>query len=86
MNLFINEDLPEGRENYELIVEVNFNDKQLIEFLEKTNWEHFSDGGMVFSRNTIIDEGGKTMWYGLKRESAINLLNNDRKRACPKIC
>lgn len=65
--MMINEPLPKGWENYDLHTEVNEQERHLIQYLEKTKWEHFANGGSICGTPNGIDESGKTRWYGLKR-------------------
>jgi len=60
---------PKGWENYDLHTEVNESEKNLINYLEKTKWEYFADGGSIHGNPSGINLGFKTRWYGLKRDN-----------------
>lgn len=64
----INDPLPKKWEDYDLHVEVSELDYQIIQYLEKTGWEYFSNsGGLLGNQEGIRDN--KTRWYGLRKDN-----------------
>jgi hypothetical protein len=57
--MMINNPFPKGWENYDLHIEVNEVEYHLIQYLEKTKWEHFANGGSICGTPNGIDESGK---------------------------
>lgn len=67
----INNKLPEHWNDYDLHVEVNVMEYYLIEYLEKTKWVYFADGGIIYGNVNGMDNTNRTRWYGLKKEHKI---------------
>ena len=66
--MMVSDPPPKGWFDYVLHTEVNEREFELIQYLEKTKWVYFANGGYIEGNRSGVDESSKTRWCGLKRE------------------
>jgi len=63
--------LPNGWENYKYHVEINLCDEEMVNYLRKTGWHIFSNGGYSNGNPEMIDVLQRTLWLGINDKDII---------------